>query len=363
MLRDFISSNREELISRAKGKVSARISARPPPAAPSGGPEHGVPLFLAQLAETLLLEATATPLSPTAIGATAARRGGELLAEGYTLSQVVHEYAGVSQAITELAVERGTPISPGEFHTLNRSLDTAIAEAVSEYGRLQEEASSRRDLERRGRIAHELRNVVQTALLSFRVLEAGRGGSGAPGGVLGRSLVNIRDLVEGLVSDVCLAATGRRHDRVSLLQLVQEIAIGARLHAEYREIRLIVEPVDPALAVDVDAGLLASAAMNLVHNAFQYTRAHGQVTIRARAERGRAFIEVEDECGGLKAGDAEPGPPSADRRGRRRSGLGLGLSLSRRAVTANGGEIHSRNLPGRGCIFSIELPLSDPPAG
>jgi signal transduction histidine kinase len=357
MLRDLISSNREELISRTKGKASAR----PPPSAPPGEPGHGVPLFLTHLLETLRLERTATPFSPTAIGAAAARHGGELLAAGYTLSQVVHEYADVCQAITELAVERGAPITPEEFHTLNRCLDTAIAEAVTEYGRLQEEATSRRDLQRRGQIAHELRNVVQTALLSFKVLDSGKvGASGASAGVLGRSLVNLRDLVESLVSDVYLAATRRQRNRVSLLELVDEIAVVARLHAEYRGIRLTVEAVDPALAVDVDTRLLAPAAMNLVHNAFQYTHKDGQVTIRAHAEGGHAFIEVEDECGGLREGDAEQGHPFGDRRARGRSGLGLGLSLSRRAVTASGGEIHARNVPGKGCVFSIELPLAPP---
>jgi hypothetical protein len=359
MLHDFISSNGEELISRTRAKVSAR----PSPCASTGEPENGVPLFLAQLSETLRLEVSATPFSPTAIGAGAARHGRELLAKGYSISQVVHDYADVCQAITELAVEKGATIIPEEFHTLNRCLDTAIAEAVTEYGRLKEEAISRHDLQHRGQIAHELRNFVQTALLSFKVIEAGKvGASGSSGGVLGRSLVNIRDLVDSIVSEVRLAATARRHDRVSLLLFVDEIAVAANLHAQYRDIRLTVEPVDPTLAIDVDTQLLASAVMNLVHNAFQYTHAHGQVTIRARAERGRAFIDVEDECGGLGQGATEQARPFGDRRGSGRSGLGLGLSISRKAVTANGGEVHTRNLPGKGCIFSIELPLAAPAA-
>jgi signal transduction histidine kinase len=39
-----------------------------------------------------------------------------------------------------------------------------------------------------------------------------------------------------------------------------------------------------------------------------------------------------------------------------RSGLGLGLGISRRSVEANGGELHVHNLPGRGCVFTIDLP-------
>ena len=42
-----------------------------------------------------------------------------------------------------------------------------------------------------------------------------------------------------------------------------------------------------------------------------------------------------------------------------RSGLGLGLSISRKAVAANGGEIRAVNLPGKGCIFTIDLPVAD----
>lgn len=46
------------------------------------------------------------------------------------------------------------------------------------------------------------------------------------------------------------------------------------------------------------------------------------------------------------------------------SGLGFGLAISRQAVEAHGRRIQLRNQPGKGCIFSIELPecvVPDPP--
>jgi signal transduction histidine kinase len=43
-------------------------------------------------------------------------------------------------------------------------------------------------------------------------------------------------------------------------------------------------------------------------------------------------------------------------RGVDRSGLGLGLSICRRNVRASGGEIHVRDLPGKGCVFTVDLP-------
>lgn len=39
-----------------------------------------------------------------------------------------------------------------------------------------------------------------------------------------------------------------------------------------------------------------------------------------------------------------------------RSGLGLGLSIAKRRVEANGGTLSVRNLPGTGCVFTIGLP-------
>jgi signal transduction histidine kinase len=357
MLHHFVSTNRDEILSRTRAKVSSR----PWPSASAHELESGVPLFLTQLSETLRLETGRAPFPDGSIGSTAARHGAELLAEGYTVSQVVHDYGDVCQAITELAAEKEARITAEEFHTLNRCLDTAIAEAVTEYARLQGEATSHQEVERFGQMAHELRNLLQTALLSFNVLKTGRVGiAGSTGAVLGRSLVGLGNLVDTALSEVRLAASTQRRDRLSLLALLDEIAVAARLHAEYRGIQLTVETVDPALGIEVDKHLLASALMNLLQNAFKYTREHGRVVLRTQRQDGRVLIEVEDECGGLEKGEGAPSHPPGDGRGIDRSGLGLGLSIARKAVKAIGGEVRTHDLPGKGCIFAIDLPAAPP---
>ena len=159
MLHDFVQSNREELISRSRAKGSARRSS----STSTDELEQGVPLFLTQLSETLRLEPPASPVSSGAIAAGAARQGRALLALGSTISEVAHGYADVCEAITELAVERRVPITAQECHTLTRCLDTAVAEAVTEYARLRDEATAHHDLEHRGGIAHELRNRLHTS--------------------------------------------------------------------------------------------------------------------------------------------------------------------------------------------------------
>lgn len=82
------------------------------------------------------------------------------------------------------------------------------------------------------------------------------------------------------------------------------------------------------------------------------------MVLRARAERERLLIEIEDECGGIPPTKGDLFQVFGDRRGSDRSGLGLGLSIARKAVRAHGGEIRIRNMSGKGCVFIIEVPLA-----
>src|SRR4029079_4363289 len=109
---------------------------------------------------------------------------------GFTVAQVVHDYGDVCQAVTQLAIDKDSEISADEFKTLNRCLDEAIAEAVTEYARQRELSLSNRETERLGFFAHELRNLLSNAMLSFEVLKTGSVGiGGSTGAVLGRNLI------------------------------------------------------------------------------------------------------------------------------------------------------------------------------
>ena len=131
------------------------------------------------------------------------------------------------------------------------------------------------------------------------------------------------------------------------------------LHAESRGLHFAIEPGDPAWAVTADPQLLASAVTNLLNNAFKYTLPGGRVLLRARSADGaRLLIEVEDECGGIPDSEGDPFQSFGERRGRDRTGLGLGLSIARKAVRAHGGDIHIRNIPDKGCVFVIDIPLA-----
>ena len=355
MLYEFVTAYRDAIIARTRDKVNARSW----PPAPTIGLEDGLPLFLSQLSEVLRLGATPTPSSDVAIAAAATRHGRDLLALGLTLSQVVHEYGDICRGITDLAAEHQIPITADEFNILNRCLDTAIAASVTEHGRLTAEAQLDDEVERRGHFAHDLRDGLNTALLAFDILKGGTVGiKGNIGAVLGRSLLSLRDLVATSLSDTRLSGNLHRRERVRVSSFLAEIGVTAGLHAAYAGQHFDIEAADPDLIVDVDPQLLGSAVMNVVLNAFKYTHAGGRVVVRAMAAYERVCIEVEDECGGIPDSAEDPFKPFTARRGKDRSGLGLGLSIARRAVRANGGDIQIRNIPGKGCVFVIEVPLA-----
>lgn len=353
MLSAFLTANRDELIARCRAKVTARMAPRPTELELA----HGIPLFLDQLTEALGLRLG----TGTAIGATAARHGHELLRHGFTVAQVVHDYGDACQSITELAIERSEPISTEEFRALNLCVDVAIADAVTEYAYQHDLAisadSARDNNEHLGFLAHELRNLLNSATLAFQALRTGGvGTAGNTAAVLGRSLTRMRDLIDRSLADVRLSAGMIRKERIGVGAFVEEVEVTAVMEAKDHGLELQIATGPVGVAVEGDRQILASVVANLLQNAFKYTRAGSCVCLRVQAPGDRVNLEVEDECGGLPPGMAEELFRPFSQRGADRTGAGLGLVICLKGAEANGGLIRVRNLPGKGCVFTLDLP-------
>ena len=295
------------------------------------------------------------------IGASAKEHGRELLQNGFTIDQVVHDYGDLCQSVTELAAELNSPISNDEFRTLNRCLDNAIAVAATEFTVQRDHMFAEKDTVasvRLGYFAHELRNHLNSAMLAVTAIKQGAVGmTGATGAVLDRSLVSLRTLIDRSLSEARIAGEMPIRNRLfSLAELIVEVQLSALLEARVRGCSLDVSYVDTKLAVDGDRELLLSALGNLLQNAFKFTRPPGEVLLRVRAQGDRVLIEVEDHCGGLPSPDVEEMFRPFTQSGADRTGLGLGLSLSRRSVEANHGTLTARDIPEHGCVFTIDLP-------
>jgi signal transduction histidine kinase len=338
MLQDFLTRNREILIDRCRLKVATRRA----PRADEQELAFGIPLFLDQLIAALRLEQSSGPAEagPNASdrSSAAARHGSELLRRGFTVGQVVHDYGDLCQAITDVAVEQNAAVHPGEFRTLNWCLDNAIADAVTEFGRQRDEfvsdASTRAANERLGALSHEFRNLVHRAMLAMATIKQGSVGlSGATGALLERSLTGLRDLVDRALVDVRLTAgLPERRERIVVAHFIAEAQLGATLDAAARDLEVVVAPVDADLAVEGDRQILAAALANVLQNAVKFTRPHSRVSLNTYATADRVLIWVEDQCGGLPDGKTEEIFRPFEQIGDDRSGLGLGLPISRRGV-------------------------------
>ena len=151
-----------------------------------------------------------------------------------------------------------------------------------------------------------------------------------------------------------------RHDQevsvepVRLLDVIEEVEATATEQA--RALGLTIEvSVAPRLEVAADRHYLVSALSNLVQNAIKYSKRGGLIRISGRETDKNVVVDVEDQCGGLPKGKAEELFKPFTQKSPDRTGLGLGLTISRKAIALNRGTLTVRNIPGKGCVFSISL--------
>jgi len=349
MLHEFLSTNTQKIIARTRAMVAERMN----PVPTDAELRNGVPLFLNQLIDRLRLATT----DSVAMDKSSTLHGGEMLAMGFTVRQVVSSYGDICKVVTQLADDTNASISAAEFHTFNHCLDEAIANAVTEYERRRDDSATFEETERLGILAHELRNRLGAAMLSFSILQEGTVAiGGSTGGVLGRNLRGMSVLLNTALAGVRIESGLGQRQRVSMSEIISEAEIEAFMEADRRGVLLAVSPVAPGIDVNADAQILSAAISNLVQNAFKFSHAYGHVALRTTATADYVRVEVEDECGGLPPGKAEDLFLPFSQRNAKRSGLGLGLTISRRGIEAMGGTLGVTDLPGTGCVFFIELP-------
>lgn len=201
-------------------------------------------------------------------------------------------------------------------------------------------------------MAHELRNALSPAHMAFKVLQMGQVGlHSQTATILERALLRMSELVSQMLLDVRRqSGSAIERSRVMLSSLVDELVLALPLEREVR----VVNQVDASLECVANRTALVSSIGNILQNAIKYTRQGGVVTIRGHRSADDVHIDVEDECGGLPARVEELMRPFVQR-SQDRSGLGLGLSIARRAAMVNGGTLLARNIPGKGCGFTVTL--------
>jgi hypothetical protein len=119
-----------------------------------------------------------------------------------------------------------------------------------------------------------------------------------------------------------------------------------------------------SLAVRSDRRLLRRLLQNLISNAIKYTP-EGRVLVGCRRKKGKIRIEIHDTGLGIPLSQQKAifrEFKRLDEGARVARGLGLGLSIVERIARLLRHPLKLVSEPGRGSLFSVELPLADPVA-
>jgi signal transduction histidine kinase len=314
--------------------------------------------FLARLAESVDLEMAGETGGVSRAGRIAREHGAQRFELGYDLASTIREYGILRDVLFEVADQESARPDARELRSMARCFFEVVAEAATRHATLRDEAIRRQTAEHVAFLAHELRNAVSTANLAVAVLHQ----TGAltpdsrPVASLQRSLATLRELIDrtlvGARLDAGLAAAAAQ---VELAQFLSAIVQDAAIEAEPKRVSVRLE-VRPGLALDIDAKLIGSAVSNLVRNAIKFSAPGGAVTVEVKERDDAVVIEVEDSCGGLPLGTVEKLFDPFVQSGADRSGFGLGLAIAKQAVEAHGGALRVHDLPGKGCVFVMDLP-------
>ena len=356
MLYEFLSNHRDEILALTRKKTADMSEARPN----SEVLERGLPIFYEHLIATLRKEGGPHHEDrPKADLLATSEHGKELFRLGYTVSQAVHSYGVICQAITEMAGTMAVGLDAREFSVLNLCLDEAIAEAVTEFEKSHTTQSKDEGIQRLGFLTHELGNALTGASLAYYLIKEGTvGPRGSTGKVVERNLDRMRNLINGALYEVRLNKEPLLDlHPLSLLDAAQEVEVAANLAGRSRNVAVSVQ-VDPKLEVNADRQCIVSALANLVQNAMKFTKPGTAVSLRSREEDKSVMLDVEDSCGGLPKGYASQFFKPFTQKGADRTGCGLGLAISRRAIVRHDGDISVSDIPGKGCVFTISLPKS-----
>ncbi len=176
-----------------------------------------------------------------------------------------------------------------------------------------------------------------------------------------RSIYRLRTMASTLL-DYEAADRGElrvSRERFALDSLLKESAGFYRPYAEQKKVDLDAEDRIPALVVNADAARVAEVLDNLLYNAVKFTPPGGIIRLGARAEsEDLAAVWVSDTGPGIakavlkKIFDRKEIASRKDGNGR----IGLGLSICKKLIESQGGNIWMESTPGKGTVVFFSLP-------
>lgn len=274
---------------------------------------------------------------------------------------LVVSFADVSARIeAEAALERA-----------NLGLEGRVAERTAtllrvnfelENARKKADAANRDKTRFLAAASHDLLQPLNAARLYTATLieRAGMGETGELAQAIGASLNAVEEIMSALldISRIDSGALKPLPSIVAVEDLMRKIEVEFAPLAREKSIGLHLRPT--GLAVLADRSLVGRILQNLVSNAIKYTRAGGRVLVGARRRGGRLRLDVIDTGIGFDRDQQSllfAEFSRLEQGARMAQGLGLGLSIVERLVSAMGLTLEVASVEGKGSRFSLYLPL------
>jgi signal transduction histidine kinase len=225
-----------------------------------------------------------------------------------------------------------------------------------------------RNEEQRKRMVSDVAHELRAPLTNIRCeLESMQDGLTAPTperiASLHEETMHLAHLVDDL-QDLALAEAGRLEidaQPLSVASLARRAAAGMEMRARERGVTIQCDG-DDALLVLADARRAVQILTNLLANAIAHMEKSGDVRITWERSGSEAIIQVIDSGVGIPADEL---PRIFERfyrvdisRSRSTGGAGLGLSIVRQLVAAQGGRVWAESEVGAGSAFSFTLPIA-----
>lgn len=249
------------------------------------------------------------------------------------------------------------PRAAGEFSNLARTLNEMLDRLDRAFQDLQNFAAD---------AAHELRTPLANLRAELETSLSGLHTAEGYDRILTSSLEEVERMCR-VVADLFtltkldLKQYALQRERVELSALLREVRETWQPASQAKGIEIVCDGEFQTVAGDPVA--LRRVFMNLAENAIKYNRDGGKVLLLLSRESGHIRVRVEDTGLGIPA---EHLPKLFRRfyridpaRSREQGGAGLGLALCKSFVEAHQGTIRVQSTPGKGTVFTVDLPPAD----
>jgi two-component system, NtrC family, sensor kinase len=270
------------------------------------------------------------------------------------LNEILEGLERLNQAV-DVRVEAATEVF--------RQKSVEIADSHREMAMLSEELARAGRLAALGQAAANMAHQIGTPLNLISGYVQLLIQSSPPESASLERLNAIRDQVAKVTAIVRTALDSSRppaipHERADLSALARRVCQMAGPMLEEAGVHVDMTAHEQPAEVLADPVQLELALLNLISNSVDAMASGGRLTVRVRRAGDRFLLEVEDTGNGISpellahifdpwVTTKAPG-----------KGSGLGLSIARQVIIGHGGTIRADNQPGRGAVFTIDLPAA-----